>query len=314
MPTNSYKSNNSGKLREKIKKGLALLEHCTLCPRNCGVNRLDDERGFCGVGRKASVSSFSPHFGEEDVLVGEKGSGTIFLSSCSLRCCFCQNYEISFSPESGQEVSSAELAAIMLDLQQRGCHNINFVSPSHVVVQILEAIDIAVDGGLCIPLIYNSSGYDSIEALELLENVVDIYMPDFKFWQSGSSEKYCHAPDYPEVAQRALLQMHRQVGDLKVDENGIATSGLLIRHLLMPEAFAETQQILRFVADKLSRHTYVNIMDQYRPCGKIADHPELQKNISAQEHNGAQEYAAKLGLTRIDERETAKLLRRLGIL
>jgi putative pyruvate formate lyase activating enzyme len=273
-----------------------------------------DERGFCGVGRKASVSSFSPHFGEEDVLVGENGSGTIFFSSCSLRCCFCQNYEISFSPESGQEVNSAELAAIMLDLQQRGCHNINFVSPSHVVVQILEAIDIAVNGGLCIPLIYNSSGYDSIEALELLENVVDIYMPDFKFWQSESGKKYCNAPDYPEVAQRALLLMHQQVGDLKVDENGLATKGLLIRHLLMPEAFAETQQILRFVADKLSKHTYVNLMDQYRPCGKIADHPELQKNISAQEHNATQEYAAKLGLTRIDERDTANLLRRLGIL
>ncbi len=310
----SHKLHDSGELRYRIEQGLSLLAGCSLCPRKCGINRLTDETGFCGIGRRARISSFSPHFGEEDVLVGEHGSGTIFLGSCNLRCCFCQNYEISFNPEDGREVSSKELASIMLHLQDRGCHNINFVSPGHVVVQLLEAIEIALGSGLNIPLIYNSSGYDGLESLDLLDGVIDIYMPDFKFWQAETGEKYCAAPDYSAVAQKALVAMFDQVGDLVIDERGLATSGLLIRHLLMPDGMAETEKILSFIAEKISVKTYVNIMDQYRPCGESHKFSELQQTISAEDYQLALRYAKGIGLERIDKRDTAILLKRLGII
>lgn len=310
----SKKLFDSGKLHHKVEQGLSLLKTCTLCPRQCGVNRLENEIGFCGIGRRARISSFSPHFGEEDVLVGEHGSGTIFLSSCNLRCCFCQNYEISFNPDEGEEVSSEQLASVMLHLQSRGCHNINFVSPGHVVVQLLEAIEIALENGLSIPLIYNSSGYDGAESMKLLDGVIDIYMPDFKFWKSESGEKYCAAPDYASVAQKSVMAMYKQVGDLVIDERGLATSGVLIRHLLMPQALAETKEILTFIAENISVRTYVNIMDQYRPCGEFAKFAELQQTISADYYEIALGFAQEIGLERIDKRNTAALLKRLGIM
>lgn len=310
----SQKLHDSGRLRERIEQGLAELAHCSLCPRKCGVNRLADETGFCGTGRRARVSSFSPHYGEEDVLVGEHGSGTIFLGSCNLRCCFCQNYEISFYPDDSKDLSAEQLASIMLHLQNKGCHNINFVTPGHVVVQLLEAIEIALENGLSVPLVYNSSGYDGLEVINLLDGVIDIYMPDFKFWQPETAEKYCAAPDYPEAARESIMAMFKQVGDLVVDDKGLATSGLLIRHLLMPDGMAETKNILNFIAENLSVKTYVNIMDQYRPCGESHKFPELQQTIAADHYEAALRYAEKIGLERIDKRNTTKLLKRLGIL
>lgn len=310
----SQKLHDSGELRCRIEHGLSLLTNCSLCPRKCGVNRIGDERGFCEIGRRARVSSFSPHFGEEDVLVGEHSSGTIFLGSCNLRCCFCQNYEISFNPDGGEEVSPEQLASVMLHLQSRGCHNINFVSPSHVVVQLLEAIEIALENGLNIPLIYNSSGYDGVETMKLLDGVIDIYMPDFKFWQPESGEKYCAASDYPAVAKKSLMAMFKQVGDLVTDDRGIATSGLLVRHLLMPDGMAETEKILSFIAEKISVKTYVNIMDQYRPCGESRKFHELQQTISVDEYEVALRFAEEIGLERIDKRNTSSLLKRLGVI
>ncbi len=228
------KACENGTLKEKINLIYALLEKCSLCPRSCGVNRLEDEKGVCKTGRKAMVSSCNAHFGEEAPLVGKNGSGTIFFTNCSLLCNFCQNYEISHFGH-GYEVTDEELAKMMISLQNKGCHNINFVTPSHVVPQILSALELAVKKGLNVPLIYNSGGYDNVETLKLLEGIFDIYMPDFKFWDSKIAERTCHAPDYPEVARKVFLEMHRQVGDLVIDKNGIAKSGLLVRHLVLPK-------------------------------------------------------------------------------
>jgi putative pyruvate formate lyase activating enzyme len=311
MAIKSLELHRTGELRRRIEKGLSLLRECSLCPRNCRVNRLLGEAGYCGVGRFAGVASFGPHFGEEAPLVGRHGSGTIFFSSCNLRCCFCQNYDISFYPASGREVNPGELASIMLELQERGCHNINFVTPAHVVVQILEAVEIALDGGLSIPLVYNSSGYDGAGALNLLENVIDIYMPDFKFWSEESGERYCAAPDYPEVARSSLKKMHAQVGDLSIDRDGLARCGLLVRHLLMPEGSRETRQILHFIATALSPGTYLNIMDQYRPCGRSTMYPELGRSVTVEEYTMAVDYAVSLGLTRLDDRDLAEKIFRL---
>jgi putative pyruvate formate lyase activating enzyme len=296
-----------GKLAQRVAALVSNLETCKICPRECGINRLADEKGFCRTGRKVKVASYSPHYGEEGPLVGKNGSGTIFVSSCNLFCSFCQNYELSHLNE-GIEVEPEQLAAMMMELARRGCHNINIVTPTHVVPQLLEALVLAIEAGLRIPLVYNSGGYDSVETLELLDGVFDIYMPDFKFWENRWAERYCQAPDYREVASAAVKQMHRQVGDLIVDEEGIAEQGLLVRHLVMPDRVAGTQEIMDFLVREVSPNTYVNIMDQYRPCGEGPQDTYINRRLSSTEYREAVTAAKRAGLTRLDPRERVRLV------
>ena len=288
-----------GKLAEKIHSARSKMHACTLCPRECRVDRLAGQTGVCKTGTCAWVSSYSPHYGEEAPLVGINGSGTIFFTHCNLLCIFCQNFDISHEGI-GQEVNAEQLAAIMVDLQRMGCHNINFVTPSHVVSQILEALAIAAENGLRVPLVYNSGGYDRVETLRLLEGVFDIYMPDFKFWDPRVAELTCNAPDYPEVARNALREMHRQVGDLVIDGNGIARRGLLVRHLVLPEGLAGTREIMRFIAHDISTDTYVNIMTQYRPCGRAAEVRELAAYPTENDFKKARWAAMEAGIRRLD--------------
>jgi len=280
------------KLREKIEAAYKILENCTLCPRQCKVNRIKGELGTCKVGKHPMLSSASPHFGEESPLVGRHGSGTIFLTGCNLLCLYCQNYEISHSMM-GEEVSIEEFANQMLHLQSLGCHNINFVTPTHQVPQILAALEIAIPKGLKVPLVYNTGGYDSIQELKLMEGVIDIYMPDFKYWDPEVSKIYSKAADYAEIAKKAFREMHRQVGDLVINEQGIAERGMLIRHLVLPEGIAGTAGVMHFIATELSKNSYVNIMDQYRPCGMAWDFPPLNRRITYEEHKEAIEIAKK---------------------
>jgi len=293
------KTFEKGLLRDHIEKAYTILESCTLCPRKCRVNRLADEKGICKTGKKALVASYNPHFGEEAPLVGSNGSGTIFFSHCNLLCNFCQNFDISHYGY-GTEVNDENLAHTMLTLQRNGCHNINFVTPSHVVPQILSALDIAVQKGLNVPLVYNSGGYDRVETLRILEGIFDIYMPDFKFWDPKVSEMTCNAPDYPEIAREALIEMHRQVGDLILDENDIAQKGLLIRHLVLPNNLAGTREIMKFIAEKISKNSYVNIMAQYRPCGNASEIEELNRHPDTNEFREAIRMAEEEGITRLD--------------
>jgi putative pyruvate formate lyase activating enzyme len=245
------------------------------------------------------VSSACAHYGEEAPLVGRNGSGTIFMTHCSLLCLFCQNFDISHEGQ-GREVTAEQLASFMIDLQQAGCHNINFVTPTHMMPQILEAVDIAAGQGLRVPLVYNSGGYDRVQSLELLEGVFDIYMPDFKFWDADVAKAACNAPDYPAVARAALKEMHRQVGDLVVDDDGIARKGLLVRHLVLPQGLAGTAEVMRFIAAEISTRTYVNIMPQYRPCGRAAEIDALATRISPREFEAALAAAREAGITRLD--------------
>jgi len=253
-------------MTERLAQLRSMLASCTLCPRTCGVDRTSGERGFCGAGPCAVVASAGPHFGEESCLVGRGGSGTIFLAGCNLGCVFCQNFDIS-SRAVGEEMPAAALVRLMRDLEARGCENINFVTPTHVTHVIAAAIVEARAAGLSIPIVWNSSAYESVEVLRLLDGLVEIYMPDFKFSRSESAERYCRAPDYPDCARAALAEMHRQVGDLVV-EDGVARRGLLVRHLVMPGGVEESREILTFLAS-VSRHTFVNVMGQYRPAGKV---------------------------------------------
>lgn len=298
---------HDGTLQQRIHDALARLESCELCPRRCRVNRLENEKGVCLTGRHARVSNSGPHFGEEAVLSGRFGSGAIFFTGCNLQCVFCQNYDISHEGH-GDEVTAQQLADIMIDLQSKGVHNINFVSPTHVVPQILEALPRAIEKGLNIPLVYNTGGYDLVETLRLLDGVIDIYMPDYKFSQDIPALFYCKAPDYPEVVQSALREMHRQAGDLEMDGNNRAVRGLLVRHLVMPDGLAGTQKAMRFIADTISRLTYVNIMDQYHPSGKLEEFPELNRSITPQEYEEAVTAAGQEGLTRLDNRQRPILL------
>ncbi len=284
-------------IKDRASAALSRLACCDICPRCCGVDRLSDQWGFCRTGRWAGVASYAPHFGEEDCLVGRAGSGTIFFSGCNLSCHFCQNYDIS-QQDAGQEVSADELARMMLALQDCGCHNINFVTPIHVVPQILEALALAREGGLDLPLVYNSGGYDSVETLHLLEGVIDIYMPDAKYGQDGPALKYSGAPDYVERMKAALKEMHRQVGDLVTDEAGIARRGLLVRHLVLPEGIAGTEEVVRFISQEISKNTYLNVMAQYHPAYNACRFPELCRPISAREYGRALSLAADAGLTR----------------
>lgn len=293
----------TGKLADSMGKAYKIIENCRLCPRECEVNRLNDEKGVCRTGRLAMVSSYSPHFGEEAPLVGTNGSGTIFVTNCNLLCVFCQNWEISHLG-SGSEVRPETLARMMLALQRQGCHNINFVTPTHVVPQILDALTYAIEGGLNVPLVYNTGSYDSVETLRLLEGIFDIYMPDFKFWDPELAGAWLKAPDYPERAREAIREMHRQVGDLTLDENGIALKGVLLRHLIMPGGAAGTRDIMRFIARDISPNTYVNIMDQYRPCGNAGKYPLLDRCITGDEYEEALRAAREEGITRIDKQES----------
>ncbi len=289
------KARQKGWLQEKINAAAAILSDCTLCPRQCRVNRLKEEKGYCATGKNAVVASFSAHFGEEPQLVGNKGSGTIFFSHCNLKCVFCQNHDISVSGM-GQEIDDDQIASIMLYLQKKGCHNINLVTPTHVVPQILRALDVAVGLGLKIPLVYNCSGYDSVDTLYLLKDIIDIYMPDFKFWEPEQSERYCHAPDYPAIARNAVREMADQAGDLKTDINGIACSGVIIRHLVMPGALDETRHILKFLKGKISPHAHVNIMSQYRPMGEAGKFKMLSRPVTPEEYRTALQIARTLKL------------------
>jgi len=302
------KSFEKGLLQKKIQAAYKILNSCTLCPRQCRVNRMSGETGRCKTAKQAWVSSYNPHFGEEAPLVGTHGSGTIFFTHCNLMCLFCQNFEISHEGY-GQEVSDKQLAAMMVALQQQGCHNINFVTPSHVVPQILSALEIAIQQGLSVPLVYNSGGYDLPATLRLLEGVFDIYMPDFKFWDAEVAETACQVKDYPQIARRALREMHRQVGDLKIDENGIAQKGLLIRHLVLPGGLAGTREIMRFIAREISTNSYVNIMSQYRPCGRAAEIKGFSSLLSKVDFQTALREAAVEGITRLDQPRRAFFLR-----
>ena len=292
-----------GELRRRAAEGLERLPHCLVCPRDCGVDRLANKTAACHTGRYAQVSSYFPHFGEENGLRGWGGSGTIFFSMCNLRCVFCQNYDIS-QAERGPETPPERLAAMMLELQARGCHNINFVTPEHVVPQILEALPIAVEGGLRLPIVYNTSGYDSLDSLHLLDGIVDIYMPDFKFWDPALSLHYIKAKDYPEAARRNIREMHRQVGPLIFDEEGLAKRGVLVRHLVMPGDIAGTESIMRFLANEVSPDTFVNVMDQYYPAGRVSalQFIEINRRVSPAEQDRAVDAARAAGLWRMEER------------
>ena len=300
-------THKNGTLKERIEQALEGLRCCEMCPRCCRVDRTAGVTGVCKTGRNAIVASFAPHFGEEAPLVGRFGSGTIFFSNCNLNCVFCQNFDISHEG-AGSEVTSSQLANMMLELQEQRVHNINLVSPSHVVPQILEALPEAIDHGLNIPLVYNSGGYDNVETLKLLEGIVDIYMPDIKFASDIPALFYCTAPDYPQVVQNALREMHCQVGSLQLDEHGRAVRGLLVRHLVMPDGLAGTQAVMRFLADEISPDTYVNIMDQYRPCGDIKKFKELQRRVTPEEFENALSAARAAGLSRLDSRERPILM------
>ena len=328
----AYLTLPNGALRERAERAVAALADCRLCPRDCGVNRLANAWSACKTGRYALVSSAFPHFGEEDCLRGWNGSGTIFFGHCNLRCVFCQNFDISQAikpPKTAKERGAMsadtaieqgcrpdELAALMLALQQRGCHNINFVTPEHVVAQILEAAAIAAGSGLAVPLVYNTSAYDALDSIELMKDVIDIYMPDFKYWTSESSAAYLKAADYPASARRVIKAMHQQVGPLIVGDDALARRGLLIRHLVMPGALAETRAILEWIATELGPDTYVNLMDQYRPEGSVSEtkYSEINRRLTGGEFRTAQRMAADLGLRRLDERNPhPRLLARMVV-
>ena len=299
MTTPAYLNLSPAELRERASLAYARMEECDLCARNCNINRLDGKLGVCKTGLQARVSSYGPHLGEEDPLRGRKGSGTIFFARCNLRCQFCQNHDIS-QTDAGSEVTAQELARIMLELQASGCHNINFVSPSHVVSQILAALVLAAQGGLHLPLVYNTGGYDSLETLGVLDGIVDIYMPDMKYSNGGNAKKYSRAQDYPKVNRAAVREMHRQVGGLQTDERGLAVRGMLIRHLILPRNLAGTQQIVRFLSKEISPNTYLNLMDQYRPAYNASRYPEINCRITSSEYNAAVRMAKEAGLMNLD--------------
>ncbi|MDA2912866.1 radical SAM protein [Acidobacteriia bacterium AH_259_A11_L15] len=299
----------SGELKRRVEQALELLKDCKLCPRDCGVDRWADKFAVCKTGRYAVVSSHFPHFGEEDCLRGWKGSGTIFFSWCNLRCVFCQNYDISWVGE-GRGTRPEELAQMMLRLQERGCHNINFVTPEHVVPQILEGLYRAVERGLRLPLVYNTSAYDSLDSIQLMDGVIDIYMPDFKFWDPEKARHYVKAVNYPEAARQAIKEMHRQVGELVFDENGLALRGVLLRHLVMPGGLAGTQEIMEWVARELGPDTYVNVMAQYYPAGKVngKEYVQINRHLTEDEFQDALGAARAAGLRRLDARAAARLV------
>jgi putative pyruvate formate lyase activating enzyme len=289
-----------GRLRQIEKALWDILGACRLCPRACGANRRVGKRGTCNSTARLKVASHGPHFGEERPLVGRGGSGTIFFSNCNLLCCFCQNWEINHRGD-GRFITEAELADMMLDLQARGCHNINLVTPTHVVPHIVSALRVAVDRGLRLPLVYNTGGYDDLDVIRMLDGIVDIYLPDFKYQDGAMAAKYSSgAADYPDVAAAVIKEMHRQVGTLQRDARGVALRGLIIRHLVMPHNIAGTDRFVRWVARELTTDTYVNIMPQYRPEHRARDYPELARPITSEEWGQALAWARAAGLTQLD--------------
>lgn len=283
------------KIWEKVRIAEDILKNCILCPHECKVDRTSGKTGICKVGDKPYVNSWGPHFGEERPLVGRFGSGTIFFSQCNLRCLFCQNWRISHLGE-GDLITVERLAQIMMEVQGMGCHNINLVTPTHQMPMIIHAIALAADMGLDVPIVYNCGGYESIKALKILDGVVDIYMPDFKYSDPEMSLKYSKAKDYPEKAMAAIREMHRQVGDLIIDKRGIGVQGLLVRHLVLPDGVAGTGEVVRFIAEEISKDTCINIMDQYHPCYKALEHPPLDRLITDREYAGAIKMALDEGL------------------
>jgi putative pyruvate formate lyase activating enzyme len=315
MTRPAYLDLPEGELGRRAVEAVAALQHCRLCPRDCGVDRVRGKWAACKTGRHAVVSSAFPHFGEEDCLRGWNGSGTIFFGHCNLRCKFCQNFDISQAIPPRQDDAALrpeQIARVMLGLQARGCHNVNFVTPEHVVPQVLEAVAAAVPLGLRVPLVYNTSAYDSMESLGWMDGVVDIYMPDFKLWSPEASKRYLMAEDYPEVARRVIAEMHRQAGPLRVDDEGLATRGLLIRHLVMPGMLEESRRVLEWIVDTLGPDTYVNLMDQYHPAGRVSADtlPEINRRPGPEELEDARRIARDLGLRRLDERRPHPRLRR----
>ena len=302
----------SGELHNRVLAAQRLLQSCSLCPCRCGVNRLMGETGLCRIGSRARVASFGPHFGEEPPLVGRSGSGAIFFAGCNLGCVFCQNHEISRVEEPGDNAADAvtaeQLAAIMLELQEQGCLNINLVTPTHVLPQILQALEYAVPNGLNVPLLYNSGGYDSVKTLRLLDGIIDIYMPDCKFMSSQLALRYTGRKDYPDVMQAALREMHRQVGDLLLDENDVALRGLLVRHLVMPGCLEDMKEIVRFLASEISPQTFVHIMDQYTPCYRAEEFSDINRPLSVAEFNQAMHLARQAGLHRFAKKDMARML------
>ncbi len=297
-PASYVARHRTGELAARAALARQALADCALCPRDCHANRLETADGHCGIGRRARVSSYGPHFGEESPLVGRHGSGTIFLTSCSLHCVFCQNWDVSHE-RAGAEMSDEGLAAMMLELEARGCHNINLVTPTHVVAQVLSALDLAAGRGLTVPIVYNTGGYDRVETLRLLDEVVDVYMPDVKTLDPAAAARYLGAPDYPAVVRAAIREMHRQVGDLVV-EDGVAVRGLLVRHLVMPGDAMATGDVMRFLAREVSRDTYLNLMDQYRPCGDACRYPAIARPLAAREFAVALDACRAEGLARLD--------------
>ena len=288
----------SGVLEERVKEADRHLAICDVCAWNCPVDRTAGKMGVCQTGVLAKVSSYGPHLGEEPPLRGWRGSGTIFFTRCNLRCQYCQNHDIS-QTDAGEFVETAQLAALMLELQNSGCHNINLVSPSHVVPQILAAVLVAAHAGLHLPLVYNTGGYDSPAMLALLDGVVDIYMPDMKYASANIARRYSKVRDYPQVNQSAVKEMYRQVGDLRIDQHGLATRGLLVRHLLLPGDLAGTEQIVHFLVEEISKNTYLNLMDQYRPAYHASDFPELNRHITRIEFLSAVRMVDTAGLRRV---------------
>ncbi|MEW6674041.1 MAG: radical SAM protein [Thermodesulfobacteriota bacterium] len=292
----------TGELSRRVKEARTIFEECRLCPRRCGVNRLAGEKGFCRAPSRVMVYSAQPHYGEEISLTGREGSGTIFFSNCNLRCVFCQNWPIAHAGE-GKQIEDEDLAGLMLFLQQVGCHNINLVTPTHVMPNILKAVQLAGRKGLRLPLVYNTSGYERLEILELLNGIVDIYLPDLKYMDPKQARTYSSgAADYPEVTQQAIIEMHRQVGTHQTDADGIARRGLMIRHLVMPNRVAGTEQFVRWVARSLPRSTYVNIMPQYHVAYRAFEFPQIARGITVEEFLEAMDWAETYGLTNLDPR------------
>eukprot|EP00197_Chlamydomonas_leiostraca_P002104 CAMPEP_0202857680 /NCGR_PEP_ID=MMETSP1391-20130828/528_1 /ASSEMBLY_ACC=CAM_ASM_000867 /TAXON_ID=1034604 /ORGANISM="Chlamydomonas leiostraca, Strain SAG 11-49" /LENGTH=310 /DNA_ID=CAMNT_0049536515 /DNA_START=177 /DNA_END=1112 /DNA_ORIENTATION=+ len=301
-----------GKLKAKVSAALEELKNCKACPHECGVDRTQDVLGVCNVGRKVIVNTIAPHFGEESVLQGQRGSGTVFFNLCNLRCVFCQNWDVS-QRSAGFHLTADELADWMMQLQEvGGCHNINLVTPEHVAPQVVEAIGAAVVKGLALPIVYNTSAYDSVSSLKMLEGLVDIYLPDFKFWSAAASHRYTKARDYPEVARAAIAEMHRQVGDLVFSPDGLAQSGLLVRHLAMPGQVEEGKAILSWLADHVSKDTYVHVMEQYRPDHLVGvgdrraregvtRYDEIDRPVSRGEAQALRKHARAVGLWRFEE-------------
>ncbi|MHC4549231.1 MAG: radical SAM protein [Planctomycetota bacterium] len=299
----AYRRLSKADLESRVAAARRELEDCCACPRDCHVDRQHDETGICHTGRHARVASVSPHFGEEDCLRGWRGSGTIFFSLCNLRCVFCQNWDISQTPR-GEECPPDRIADFMLALQERGCHNINFVTPEHVAPQVIEAIAAAIDRGLELPIVYNTSAYDALESLRLMDGLVDIYMPDFKFWTRESARRLAKAKDYPEVARAAIAEMHRQVGPLRFGRDGVARRGVLVRHLVMPGQLDEARAIFAWLAEEVSPDTFVNVMGQYRPQYQVGGerYAAIDRPPGSEELSQAHDAARAAGLWRLDER------------